>query len=195
VAIAATTTVDTAPTGTNRVTQRRLSLLQKALPAMNIELRAITPEQISLVVQIQIDAYAVHLQEDENAFQAKFQMHPQGFIGAFVDDVLAGYAISFPWYQDTAVSLNKDAILSDKEFDCYYMHDVAVLSQYRGFGIADKLVNSCLDAARSLGLYTVRMVTVQGGENIWARYGFEVYGVADDSYGPQAYKMTITLPH
>lgn len=162
---------------------------------MHIELRPISVDQIPRVVEIQIDAYAAHLQEEVDAFEAKFQMHPQGFIGAFVDDVLAGYAISFPWYQDTPVSLNTDAILTDKEFDCYYMHDVAVLSQYRGLGIADKLVNSCLDAARALHLHTIRMVTVQGGENIWSRYGFEVYGVADESYGPQAYKMSITLPH
>jgi ribosomal protein S18 acetylase RimI-like enzyme len=75
------------------------------------------------------------------------------------------------------------------------MHDVAVLSQFRGLGIADKLVNRCLDTARELDLYTVRMVTVQGGENVWSRYGFEVYGTADESYGPNAFKMSITLAH
>jgi len=162
-------------------------------PIPNIEVRPLNEHEVARVVEIQRDAYADHLQEGDSAFHAKREMYPNGFVGAFVNGELAGYSISFPWFQDTAVSLHASNTSPDKAFDCYYMHDVAVLSQFRGLGIADKLVNRCLTTARSLGLRTVRMVTVQGGENIWSRYGFEVYGVADESYGPNAYKMTITL--
>lgn len=164
-------------------------------PTTHIDLRPLSAHEVARVVEIQRDAYADHLQEDADAFHAKRDMYPDGFIGAFVNNELAGYSISFPWFQDTAVSLHSTNALPNKEFDCYYMHDVAVLSQFRGMGIADKLVNRCLATARSLGLHTVRMVTVQGGENIWSRYGFEVYGTADESYGPSAFKMTITLDH
>jgi len=164
-------------------------------PTTSIELRPLGKDEVSLVVQIQCDAYADHLQEDARAFHAKRDRYPNGFVGAFVNGELAGYSISFPWFTDTAVSLHTANDSPEKEFDCYYMHDVAVLSQFRGLGIADKLVSRCLATARSLGLYTVRMVTVQGGENIWSRYGFEVYGKADESYGPDAFKMTITLDH
>lgn len=162
-------------------------------PTTGIELRPLEEHEVARVVEIQRDAYAEHLQEDAPAFHAKRDLFSDGFIGAFVDGELAGYSISFPWFTDTPVSLHAANESPDKEFDCYYMHDVAVLSQFRGLGIADKLVNKCLATARSLGLYTVRMVTVQGGENIWSRYGFEVYGTADQSYGPNAFKMTITL--
>jgi len=162
---------------------------------MNIDIRPIAEQQLPLVVQIQAEAYAAHLQEDEESFFAKYKMYPNGFIGAFVDNTLAGYSISFPWYQDIPVTLNLSSQRTDQDFDCYYMHDVAVSAKYRSLGIADKLVNRCLDTARSLNLHTIRMVTVQGGEKIWSRYGFTVYGTADESYGPNAYKMTITLTH
>jgi ribosomal protein S18 acetylase RimI-like enzyme len=162
---------------------------------MNIELRPITDDELPLVVHVQQQSYVSYLHEDIHAFRSKREMYPDGCMGAFVDGALAGYSISFPWFQDTDVVLHISALPTSKTFDCYYMHDVAVLSQYRGHSIADKLVNSCIDTARSLGLYTIRMVTVQGGENIWSRYGFEVYGTADESYGPNSFKMTITLDH
>lgn len=159
----------------------------------NISLRPLNEDEVPAVVAIQRNAYVDYLQEDDSAFRAKRDMYPNGFVGAFVDDVLAGYSISFPWFQDTPVSLHSANTVPEKKFDCYYMHDVAVHEQFRDLGIADKLVTRCLDTARSLGLNTIRMVTVQGGENIWSRYGFEVYGTADESYGPNAFKMTITL--
>ena len=162
---------------------------------IKISLRPLSAIEVPEVVAIQRDAYVHYLQEDEVAFHAKRDLYPDGFVGAFIDNQLAGYSISFPWFQDTPVALHTTNISPDNEFDCYYMHDVAVLSQFRGLGIADKLVNRCLDTARELGLYTVRMVTVQGGENVWSRYGFEVYGTADESYGPNAFKMSITLAH
>lgn len=162
---------------------------------INISLRPLNENEVPNVVAIQRNAYVDYLQEDESAFHAKRNLYPDGFVGAFVDNVLAGYSISFPWFQDTPVSLNSANTVPEKEFDCYYMHDVAVHETFRGLGIADKLVNRCLDTARSLGLHTIRMVTVQGGENIWSRYGFKVYGTADESYGPDAFKMTITLSH
>lgn len=161
----------------------------------SVELRPIPAHEVDVVVGIQRHAYADHLQEDAAAFHSKREMYPDGFVGAYIDGRLAGYSISFPWFQDTPVNLHVSTALPNKKFDCYYMHDVAVLSQYRSLGIADKLVNRCLATARSLQLYTVRMVTVQGGENIWSRYGFEIYGTADESYGPNAFKMTINLAH
>jgi hypothetical protein len=66
VVTAATTIVDTARTGTSR--PRKTS-------SMNIDIRPIAEQQLPLVVQIQAEAYAAHLQEDEESFFAKYKMY------------------------------------------------------------------------------------------------------------------------
>jgi ribosomal protein S18 acetylase RimI-like enzyme len=160
---------------------------------MTHSIRPFLKNEIDSVLRVQQDAYSQDLQESYESIAAKREAYPKGCVGAFYNEALVGYAISFPWFSHIAVTLDTTLTDSEQAFDCYYMHDVAVLSTHRGQGIADKLVINCLNDARSNKLSVVRMVTVQGGENVWSRYGFTVDGLAHESYGSNAYKMGLTL--
>lgn len=162
---------------------------------MNYTIRQIKRDELPAILDVQKDAYASHLLETLDTFEERYLAYPSGSVGAFVDDDLVGYSISFPWYNDTLVALGTTKFDASRNFDCYYMHDVAVMSSYRGQGIADKFVNNCFRDARSLNLHTIRMVTVQGGQHVWSRYGFVIDGLAHESYGPDTYKMVLHLDH
>jgi predicted N-acetyltransferase YhbS len=160
---------------------------------MSYIIRPIQENEFEEILTVQSDAYRQDLHEDLDSLKSKQFAFPNGCVGAFENHRLVGYAISFPWFHDVPVILNTAPLITDREFDCYYMHDIAVLSQHRGHGIADKFVNNCFSNARLLHLYDIRMVTVQGGQHIWSRYGFEIIGDAHESYGPNAYKMGLLL--
>lgn len=156
-------------------------------------IRQILRSELPMILEVQQNAYATHLLEHLSTFERRYEMYPAGFMGAFHDEQLAGYSISFPWYSEVPIELDQPESDWSKHFDCYYMHDVAVMAEHRGHGIADKFVNNCFVDARRNGLRTIRMVTVQGGQHIWSRYGFEIDGLAHESYGADAYKMFLHL--
>lgn len=156
-------------------------------------IRNIRRDELPMILDVQQNAYAPHLLEHLATFERRYEMYSAGFMGAFHSEQLAGYSISFPWYSDVPIALDQPESDGSRLFDCYYMHDVAVMPEHRGHGIADKFVNNCFDDARHHGLGTIRMVTVQGGQHIWSRYGFAIDGLAHESYGADAYKMFLHL--
>lgn len=56
--------------------------------------------------------------------------------------------------------------------DCLYVHDVAVLPDFRG-GVARAYIAEIEERARSSGITTLALVSVYGARPLWERLGFQ----------------------
>ncbi|KAM7195744.1 hypothetical protein V8F20_007314 [Naviculisporaceae sp. PSN 640] len=86
---------------------------------------------------------------------------------------LYGYAISHPIPYNTPPAL--DSLLGSIPADPpqYYIHDVAILPEFRGRGLAEKCIRQLLEVARVHGYQETALVSVYGTSKFWGRYGFE----------------------
>ena len=81
-----------------------------------------------------------------------------------------------------------------------YLHDMSVLPELSGQGVARHLVQHLFAAARQRGVQQAALVSVQGSQTYWERQGFSVKPVLDaqqsmhlETYGPGATYMTAAL--
>ena len=81
-----------------------------------------------------------------------------------------------------------------------YLHDMSVLPELAGQGIARHLVQQLCQQARQRGLRQAALVSVQGSQAYWERQGFCVTAVHDaqqlqhlQTYGEGACYMTLQL--
>lgn len=84
--------------------------------------------------------------------------------------------------------------------DTLYLHDMAVLPDCAGQGLARALLKPMWDAARAQGLQHTALVSVQGSQGYWERQGYAVQPLADAvqrerlaSYGAGAVYMVRML--
>lgn len=81
-----------------------------------------------------------------------------------------------------------------------YLHDMSVLPELAGQGVARHLVQHAFAQARRRGLQQAALVSVQGSQAYWERQGFSVCPVIDaqqslhlETYGDGAVYMTAAL--
>ena len=86
--------------------------------------------------------------------------------------------------------------------DTLYLHDMAVLPECAGQGLAGALLQPLWQAARAGGLRHTALVSVQGSQGYWERHGYAVQPLADAaqrehlaSYGEGAVYMVRSLLH
>lgn len=103
--------------------------------------------------------------------------------------MIYGYGISHPISYNSPPQLDSllysvpdDPVASDKGDDKednkssqpqYYIHDVAILPEMRGHGLAGICVRQLLDVAREHGYKTTVLISVYGTSEFWGRYGFK----------------------
>lgn len=81
-----------------------------------------------------------------------------------------------------------------------YLHDMSVLPELAGQGVARHLVQHLMGQARARGLQQAALVSVQGSQSYWERQGFVVSPVNDaqqqmhlETYGEGALYMVAML--
>lgn len=94
------------------------------------------------------------------------------------DYKLCGYMISHPIRRDHPPALDSliGVIVSDA--DQYYIHDVAILPEYRGRGLAQEGIAKLLEVAKQFP--TTGLVSVYGTADFWGRFGFVGKAKAED---------------
>ncbi|KAI4087979.1 MAG: hypothetical protein LQ339_008788 [Xanthoria mediterranea] len=114
-----------------------------------------------------------NLPESDQVFAERVRLFPQGCL-ALVEDVaddLCGYVISHPIRrrrQPPAL----DSLLGEiaSVADQYNIHDLAILSDFRGRGLARECINKLLQRAKRYP--TVSLVSVYNTASFWGRFGF-----------------------
>lgn len=81
-----------------------------------------------------------------------------------------------------------------------YLHDMSVLPELAGQGVASQLVQTLKQQARARGMRQAALVSVQGSQTYWERQGFSICPVSDSqqqahlqTYGEGALYMVAAL--
>lgn len=116
--------------------------------------------------------------EDAGVFAERLQLYPAGCWVCEQAHEPVGYAVSHPWRVDAAPKLNALLDALPAPADAYYLHDIALLAEQRGAGLATGIVALLLQHARTAKFPTCSLIAVNRSQPFWERHGFAVREVA-----------------
>lgn len=131
------------------------------------------PARASDLAAIGAIAARIHpaLPERAEVLAEKMRLCPDGCGVLDTDQGIVGYGLAHPWMQYRIPPL--DGFLQELPdgADCLYVHDVAVLAEFRG-GVVRAYVADIEKLARTSGIATLALVSVYGTRPLWERMGF-----------------------
>ena len=151
---------------------------------MNVSIRPTKTSDYSAINAIGTASYPENYRADELSFNSKMQGYPDGSFVADLDGIV-GYVISFPYVIGKPCPINSVFELELKP-DCYYIHDLCVLDEFRGKGIANKLAERILEIKWEV----VALVAVMGSNKFWRKFGFRAFASLE-YYGRKAEYMLL----
>ncbi|KAL9015288.1 MAG: hypothetical protein Q9173_000086 [Seirophora scorigena] len=143
--------------------------------AKEIAWRSMSANDIESLVRV---ANKIHpdLPESDQVFAERITLFPAGCLALMEDDgggdELCGYVISHPIRRRQPPAL--DSLLGEiaPDADQYYIHDLAILPEVRGRGLARQCMEKLFAIAKR---YTsTSVVSVYGTAPFWGRFGFVV---------------------
>ena len=149
--------------------------------------RQMTIEDISTVSSIAMDIWAAY-GETPVIYENKFRTYPTGCYVYDDNNVIKGYVISHPSNLLYPPQLNTSLAL-DEEVNCLFIHDIVVLPECRGKGIAHQIIHHILASNPVVSLVACDDENVQT-KDYWLRYGFQVAETIDSNYGIYMVKKT-----
>jgi GNAT superfamily N-acetyltransferase len=136
--------------------------------------------------------------EDAAVMAERLQFYPAGCLVLDSEGGVAGYAIGHPWTFGNPPALNTLLHSLPPRADTFYIHDVALMPDMRGIGLAEKVIELLAQQANTERLESITLVAVNAARRFWSKHGFEV--VQQDavraklaSYGAAAVYMTRRL--
>lgn len=130
-------------------------------------------------------ANQVHeLYEEPAIFTERQSLCPEG---CFVLDSI-GYAISHSYWLDSPPlnTLIHQLPLSN----CWYIHDLVILPEYRKRGYATSILHILTNLAKQQGKKYLTLTTVNHTEAFWTRRGFRPYpSISCPTYGPSVFMV------
>jgi len=112
------------------------------------------------------------LPERDSVFAERVKLFPQGCLAlTSKHDELCGYIISHPIRLRQPPALDSLLVEIGPDADQYYIHDVAILPEYQGRGLAKEGLKQVLGVAerfKSIGL-----VSVYSTSAFWGKFGFK----------------------
>jgi GNAT superfamily N-acetyltransferase len=131
------------------------------------------PARASDLPAISAIAARIHpdLPERPEVLADKMRLSPDGCRVLVAGDEIAGYGLSHPWKQHRIPPLDGLLARLPDDADCLYIHDVAVLPDFRG-GVLRAYLAGIEQLARALGLSTLALVSVYSTRPLWERLGF-----------------------
>ncbi|MBR1129941.1 GNAT family N-acetyltransferase [Bradyrhizobium iriomotense] len=131
------------------------------------------PARASDLPAISAIAVRIHpdLPERPEVFAEKMRLYPDGCRALIADDEIVGYGLAHPWKQHRIPLLDVFLELIPDDADCIYVHDVAVLPDFRG-GASRAYVADIEKLARASGIAALALVSVYATRPLWERSGF-----------------------
>jgi GNAT superfamily N-acetyltransferase len=124
------------------------------------------------VLLIQAACYGGDIPESRASLYAKLAASPAScFVAVDREDVVA-YLIALPWLSQAPPSLNAPDCELPVDPDCVYLHDLSVLPNARGTGIAGMLIAHFFMYCRQSAMTKASLVSVQNSAIFWRGFGF-----------------------
>lgn len=173
--------------------------LHTAAPSMTAVPRPLTAQDLPGLLAVQracygegyIESAAVYARRLASPAQCSWVLEHAGRICAY----LAAYDAS----EGKVTPLHGDFDAADPP-DTLYLHDMAVLPEFSGQGLAQALLEPLWRGAPARGLTRSALVAVQGSQGFWERRGYAVRPLEDAvqrqrlaAYGEGAVYMLRTL--
>jgi hypothetical protein len=111
------------------------------------------------------------LPERPEVFAEKMRLYCDGCRVLTANDGIVGYGLAHPWKQHRVPPLDGFLERLPDDADCLYVHDVAVLFDFRG-GAARDYVATIEALARASHIATLALVSVYATRSLWERLGF-----------------------
>src|SRR3954465_3764726 len=131
------------------------------------------PARVSDLPAVSKIAAQIHpdLPERPEVFAEKMRLYPDGCRVLATDDGIVGYGLAHPWMQHRIPPL--DGLLEQlpDDADCLYLHDVAVLPDFRG-GVVRDYALAIEPLARASAIATLALVSGYAPRPVWERLGF-----------------------
>jgi GNAT superfamily N-acetyltransferase len=111
------------------------------------------------------------LPERPDVFAEKMRLYPEGCRVLVTNEEIVGYGLAHPWMQHRVPSLDGFLERLPDDADCLYVHDVAVLPDFRG-GTSRVYVAAIEELAHASGIAMLALVSVYATRPLWERLGF-----------------------
>ena len=155
-----------------------------------VVIREMTLTDLNEIEVLAEPIYFPYLWEPMDAFVRRIELYPRGCLVATSHGNIVGYLYSHPWRFDEDLPLGAVIDLPEKP-DCYYFHDLAVTSAYRGQGVGFSLAQSGL----SLATYPrVKLISVLNSHEFWKGVGFSIMCAVEYAPGIPGYVMVYNRP-
>lgn len=166
------------------------------------QLRALQAHDVQHLLQVQTICYGNGFQESQAVFEQRLRCAHHCSIGVVQpgDDRLKAYLAAY-WSNPGKITPLDGCFAPPAAGEqVLYLHDMSVLPELLGQGIARHLLQHAMGQARQRGLRQAALVSVQGSRSYWERQGFSACPVIDAqqyahlaTYGEGALYMTATL--
>eukprot|EP00026_Physarum_polycephalum_P014486 Phypoly_transcript_15004.p1 GENE.Phypoly_transcript_15004~~Phypoly_transcript_15004.p1 ORF type:complete len:183 (+),score=19.28 Phypoly_transcript_15004:392-940(+) len=130
---------------------------------------------VSGVLSVQTLCYPTRLHETEEVFVSKIKFCPTGCFVAedATTKSIIGYMISHPWKDGVKMELHNSGMDMSSPADLYYVHDTAVLQEYRSLKLGGKLFAKALEQCRHSNFSKIKIVSLPHAVEYWKRHGFK----------------------
>lgn len=118
------------------------------------------------------DLIHVNHPEDMPVFAERLALYPAGCHVAEAEARLIGYALSHPWRYGEPPPLDTPLGAIPADATTFYLHDVALLTEGRGKGLAGAIVDHLARHAATAGFNNLSLVAVNGSQGFWEKCGF-----------------------
>jgi len=140
-----------------------------------IVLKPISEHDLENVLRIQNRVYNPFFHETTEVFKEKLMFFPNGCWLALCNEIYAGYLFSHPWRHDLPIELDSPLGTVPKNFDCLYIHDVAVAPECQRKGIGNILFSKAKEITEQLKYKLIVAVSVQNSGYFWNKLGFQPF--------------------
>jgi len=145
----------------------------------NITYNQISKIHLKQVIEIQNKCFQKFHEEKISVYNTFINVFPEGAWGAFDKDILVGQIFFHPYKNQTEKPLNTELILTGGE-DCMYLHEIAVLPEYRSHGISNFLLNKFNEVSIKYQMTNQSLVSVENSVKFWEKKDFTITKKADE---------------
>jgi GNAT superfamily N-acetyltransferase len=138
-----------------------------------IKHQPLTEIHLSEMMAIQQICFQETYCESLFVYATLLNVFPDGAWGAFHRDRLIGYIFFHPYKTQTVKPLDSGLLLTGEE-DCMYLHEIALLPDYRSQGIPRLLLNVFDDHSARYRMDRQSLVSVQNSRPFWEKKGFSI---------------------
>lgn len=164
--------------------------------------RALQAYDVESLLQVQTVCYGDAFLESREVFAQRLSCRHQCSVGVAQSQEapLKAYLAAYWSNPGKVTPLDGEFMPPAQGEQVLYLHDMSVLPELAGQGVARYLLQLLMDQARARGVQQAALVSVQKSQTYWERQGFSIAPVRDaqqmahlQTYGQGALYMTAML--